>query len=182
MIFTAARVKGVGTPEEPAVGQEVQMATGCPRPAPGKAQAAANILPPTTQGWRCAPRGSLASRSGCTNMDGRIGKGGPEATGGLVSAGHALRVALGPPPGPFTSQALLDPAKPLGIEQPGLVVFHLKPSGPPSPHRVAPALGHCYNVLERAHLCPCSRTGNGLGRRATTRWECWSWHGLRDLA
>ena len=70
-IFTAARVKGVGTPEEPAVGQEVQMAAGCPPPAPGKAQAAANVLPPTTQGWRCAPRGSLASRSGCTNMEGR---------------------------------------------------------------------------------------------------------------
>lgn len=151
MIFTAARVKGVGTQEEPAVGQEVQMATGCPRPALGKAQAAANVLPLTTQGWRCAPRGSLESRSGCTNMDGRTGKdearemagggsgrGGPEATGGLVSAGHALRVALGPPPGPFTSQALLDPAEPLGIKQPGLLVFHLKPSGPPSPYRVAP--------------------------------------------
>lgn len=65
--------------------------------------------------------GSLASGSGCMNMDGRTGKdeakgmagggsgrGGPEATGGLVSAEHPLRVALGPPPGPFTSQALLD--------------------------------------------------------------------------
>ena len=74
---------------------------------------------------------------------GGSGRGWPEATGGLVSAGHPLGVALSPPPGPFTSHALLDPAEPLEIEQPGLPLFHLKPSGPPSPYWVTPVLGHC---------------------------------------
>lgn len=75
------------------------------------------------------------------------GRGGTEASLGPTSAGQPLGVALGPP-GPFTSQFLLDQAEPLEMEDPGLLFFHLKQLVSPSPDGVAPALGH----LERGDV------------------------------
>lgn len=64
--------------------QEVHMATGCPHPALGKTQAAANAPSHTGLAMRAreaslrslrgCPRGSLESWSGCMSMDGKTVK------------------------------------------------------------------------------------------------------------